>query len=48
MTDENEKIEKIKEIYEELDEKGKEEMIVIMEKYLTVQKEKQYGIIPYS
>jgi len=41
MTDENDKIEEFKEIYEELDEKGKEEMTVIMEKYLTVQKENQ-------
>jgi len=44
MTDENEKIDEFKEIYWELDEKGKEEMTVIMEEYLTVQKENQYGI----
>jgi len=41
MTDENERIEEFKEIYGELDEKGKEEMTEIMEKYLTVQKENQ-------
>lgn len=48
MTDENEKIEEIKEIYGELDKKGKEEMTIIIEKYLTVQKENQYGHKHYT